>query len=235
MKVLEAFSVMRMNDGNFTSTLQKKLSPVHSESRSTILNSSLVEKPQRPESVSSSNSSDSPSVVRRELQISDAADQLAPNRDLLQERRYSASFRDIHNVQPIKEPWSTACPPYTSEADESKPPPYTEKPVFRTSFVEDDVVARKPSAQGKHKQFSFIHKMRQKRKSAFTSPTSDLGEKQSKVAGKMKSSAEKRSLFSGIKQLSISGSAYGAGCSSKSREGKTGSSKHARESSETKI
>ncbi|KAL9971838.1 hypothetical protein ACROYT_G018049 [Oculina patagonica] len=224
-KVLEAFSVMRMNDGNFTSTLKRKLSSAQSESGSTVSNSSLTEKPQRSDSVSSSNSSESPAASRKELGVPGSTHQLGPNGEILEERRYSASFRDLHSVQPIKEPWNSACPPYTSELDVLKPPPYTEKPV-RTSLVEDDVVASKPSPRGKHKQFSLLHKMKQKGKSAFTSSGSHGQEKRGKVTGK-------RGFFSGIKQLGAS-SSYSAS-SSKSREGKTANSKGSNESLETKI
>lgn len=227
-KVLEAFSVMRLNDGNFTSTLKRKLSSAQSESSSTVSNSSLAEKPQRSDSVSSSNSSESPAASRRELQVPGSTPQLGPNGEILEERRYSASFRDLHTVQPIKEPWSSACPPYTSELDVTKPPPYTEKPV-RTSLVEDYVVATKPSPTGKHKQFSLLHKMKQKGKSAFTSSGSHGQDKR----GKAKGQGEKRRFFSGIKQLGVS-SSYGAS-SSKSREGKTTNSKSSNESLETKI
>lgn len=224
-KVLEAFSVMRMNDGNFTSTLKRKLSSTKSESSSTVSNSSLAEKPQRSDSISSSNSSESPAASRKELSVPGSTHQLGPNGEILEERRYSASFRDLHTVQPIKEPWNSACPPYTSELDVLKPPPYTEKPV-RTSLVEDDVVASKPSPTGKQKQFSLLHKMKQKGKSAFTSSSSHGQEKRGKVPGK-------RGFFSGIKQLG-GGSSYGAS-SSRSREGKTGNSKGSNESLETKI
>lgn len=224
-KVLEAFSVMRMNDGNFTSTLKRKLSSAQSESGSTVSNSSFTEKPQRSDSVSSSNSSESPAASRKELGVPGSTHQLGPNGEILEERRYSASFRDLHSVQPIKEPWNSACPPYTSELDVLKPPPYTEKPV-RTSLVEDDVVASKPSPRGKHKQFSLLHKMKQKGKSAFTSSGSHGQEKRGKVTGK-------RGFFSGIKQLGAS-SSYSAS-SSKSREGKTANSKGSNESLETKI
>lgn len=220
--------MMRLNDGNFTSTLKRKLSSAQSESGSTVSNSSLAEKPQRSDSVSSSNSSESPATSRKELLVPGSTPTLGPNGEILEERRYSASFRDLHTVQPIKEPWNTACPPYTSELDVVKPPPYTEKPV-RTSLVEDDVVATMPSPSGKQKQFSLLHKMKQKGKSAFTS--SGQG-KRGKVTGKVKGQGEKRGFFSGIKQLG--GSSSGAS-SSKSREGKVGNSQSSNESLETKI
>ena len=222
--------MMRLNDGNFTSTLKRKLSSAQSESGSTVSNSSLAEKPQRSDSVSSSNSSESPACSRKDLRVPGSAHQLGPNGDILEERRYSASFRDLHTVQPMKEPWNSACPPYTAEMEVLKPPPYTEKPV-RTSLVEDDVVASKPSASGKLKQFNLLHKMRQKGKSAFTSSGSHGQEKRGKVTGKVKGQGEKRGFFSGIKQLS---SSHGAS-SSKSREGKTANSKGSNESLETKI
>lgn len=223
--------MMRLNEGNFTSTLKRKLSSAPSESSSTVSNGSLAEKPQRSDSVSSSNSSDSLAASRKELEVP-GSPQLGPNGELLEERRYSASFRDLHSVQPIKEPWNAACPPYTSEADVLEPPPYTEKPV-RNSLVEDDVVATKASPRSKQKQFSLLHKMRQKGKSAFTSSSTHGQEKRGKVGGKVKGPGEKRGFISGIKKLGVS-SSHGAS-SSKSREGKTSNSKGSKESLETKI
>lgn len=223
--------MMRLNEGTFTSTLKRKLSSVPSESSSTVSNSSLAEKPQRSDSISSSNSSDSLAASRKELEVP-GSPQLGPNGELLEERRYSASFRDLHSVQPLKEPWNSACPPYTSEADVHKPPPYTEKPV-RNSLVGDDVVASKPSPRTKQKQFSLLHKMRQKGKSAFTSSSSHGQEKHRKVSGKVKGQGEKRGFISGIKKLGVSSSHSAS--SSKMREGKTSNSKGSNESLETKI
>lgn len=225
--MLEAFSVMRLNEGNFTSTLKRKLSSAQSESSSTVSNSSLIEKPQRSDSVSSSNSSDSLLASRKDLEVP-GTPQLGPCGELLEERRYSASFRDLHSVQPLKEPWTAACPPYTSE----EPPPYTEKPV-RSSFVEDDVVTSKPSPKGKQKQFSLLHKMKQKGKSAFSSSSSQGQDKRGKVPGKVKGQGEKRGFISGIKKLGVS-SSHSAG-SSKSSEGKPGNPKGSKETLETKI
>lgn len=229
--MLEAFSVMRLNDGNFTSTLKRKLSSAQSESGSTVSNSSLSEKPQRSDSISSSNSSDSLAASRKELEVP-GSPQFGPHGELLEERRYSASFRDLHSVQSMKEPWGGACPPYTSETNVLEPPPYTEKPV-RTSLVEDDVVATKSLPQSKQKQFSLLHKMRQKSKSAFTSSSSQGQEKRGKMATKVKSPTEKRGFISGIKKLGVSSSHSAS--SSKSRDGKTGNLKDPKESFETKI
>lgn len=230
-KVLEAFSVMRLNEGNFTSTLKRKLSPAPSESGSTISNSSLTEKPQRSDSVSSSNSSDSLAPSRKELEVP-GAPQLGPHGELLEERRYSASFRDLHLVHSLKEPWNSSCPPYTSELDVHEPPPYSERPE-RTSLVEDDVVTSRPSPKSKHKQFSLLHKMRQKGKSAFSSSSSHAQGKHGKHTGNVKAQGEKRGIISGIKKLGGS-SPHGAS-SGKSRDGKTRNPKDSKESLETTI
>ena len=223
--------MMRLNEGNFTSTLKRKLSSAQSESSSTVSNSSLIEKPQRSDSVSSSNSSDSLEASKKDLEGS-GTHQLGPRGELLEERRYSASFRDLHSVQPLKEPWNAACPPYTSEVDVLEPPPYTEKPI-RSSFVEDNVVTGKPSPKGKQKQFSLLHKMRKKGKSAFSSSSSQSQDKHGKVPSKVKAQGEKRGFISGIKKLGVS-SSHSAG-SSKSSEGKLSNSKGSKETLETKI
>lgn len=231
-KVLEAFSVMRLNEGNFTSTLKRKLSSTRSESGSTLSNSSQTEKLHRSDSVTSSNSSDSVAASRKELDVP-RTPHLGPNGELLEERRYSASFHNLHTVPPLKEPWNSSCPPYTSELDVHEPPPYSEKPE-RSSFVEDDVVTSKPSPKIKHKQFSLLHKMRQKGKSAFSSNSSSGQDKHGKQVGKARAQGEKRGIISGIKKLGISSHPHGAS-SAKAQVEKNSDSKGSKESLETTI
>lgn len=240
MKVLEAFSVMRLNDSNFTSTLKRKLSATQSDA-STVSNGSLDRK-QRSDSVSSSTSSDSPAVSSLEHLPSTAGSQFSPDMlggglgELPEERRYSASFHDVHSVEPIKEPWNAACPPYSSQESQGDPPPYTEKPregSLRLTIDDGVVTTGASSHQSRHKQLSMLHKLRlPKMRSVFSSsgPSSHGPDKRSKSGSKpVKSPGEKRRLFSGIKRLSTQSGVHEGG------QGKPAGASKNSDSSETRI
>lgn len=186
MKALEAYSVLRMNDNNFTSALKQKVSSPTSERTS-------GESPEicsRKASISSSGSSTqgSRSDINLASGLDEASSSLATP-SFSTARRYSSSFLEVHKIH------NTKCPPYTSqETVHREPPPYSEQPVHAGQKVNDDISPVRPgSPKARRKPFAMLQKV--KLKSPFT-----LGSKSNR------SPHERRKLFSSRKSSASAGS-----------------------------
>ena len=182
-KMLEAFSVMRMNDGKFTSTLQKKAQEPsgHMDSVNSVASSGETRK--MSESLSSSTSSSSTALERQDSYVdSDGIVSHLPQSPLHRhlDCRYSASFSEVLGV---KDPWSE-CPPYESAS--AQPPPYSETPDSYGIQVADDVVVNQPNAaKSRRRPMAMLRKVKSSFRSA--SPSSQGKDKKPK--------GEKRRLF----------------------------------------
>ena len=191
-KMLEAFSVMKMSEGKFTSTLQKKLQDhsEHVDSASSVSSSGGTRK--MSESLSSSTSSSSTALERQDSFVENDGivhQSSAGHRDC----RYSASFTEVLSV---KDPWSE-CPPY--ECASAQPPPYSETPESYGIQVADDVVVDQPNAaRQKRKPMAMLQKVRSSLRSV--SPGAQGKGKKNK--------GEKRRLF-GLRRASEEQSSKG--------------------------
>ena len=213
MKVLEAFSVMRLNDANFTTTLKRKLSSTQSDS-SSVSNGNSERK--RSDSVCSSTSSESAQISSLENLPAGCRPPSSPGmlgegiQNPPEERRYSSSFHDIHAVESLKEPWNAECPPYSSQHSRGEPPPYSEKPSdgSLSLSIDSSVTTDNASSQhNKHKQTSMLHKLRlRKMRNVFSPSASHGSDHGGGSGGKLsKSPGEKRRFFGGIKRFNTSG------------------------------
>lgn len=186
--MLEAFSVMKMSEGKFTSTLQKKLQDQSEQVDSTSSVSSSGGTRKMSESLSSSTSSSSTALERQDSFENEAIVSHVQHSNLPGHRdcRYSASFTEVLGV---KDPWSE-CPPY--ECASAQPPPYSETPESYGIQVADDVVVDQPNAaRRKRKPMTVLQKMRSSLRSV--SPGAQSKDKKNK--------GEKRRLF-GLKKAS---------------------------------
>lgn len=184
--MLEAFSVMKMSEGKFTSTLQKKLQDQSEQSDGLSSVSSSSGPRKLSESLSSSTSSSSIALERQDNFVEN--DTVVSQSPLQGHRecRYSASFTEVFGVKDL---WSE-CPPY--ECPSEQPPPYSETPENYGIHVADDVVVNQPNAtRQRRRPMAVLEKVR----SSFRSASPGAQNKDKKNKG------EKRRLF-GLRKAS---------------------------------